>query len=65
MFTNFLKIAIRNLWRNKMITAIKLIGLIVGFTGVILIIAYVRFDCRSIIIIKKHPGLTGGYYGYD
>jgi putative ABC transport system permease protein len=41
---NYIKIAIRNLWRNKSITAIKLIGLIAGFTGVILIIAYVRFE---------------------
>ncbi|HKI44024.1 MAG TPA: ABC transporter permease, partial [Balneolales bacterium] len=44
MFRNYLKIAIRNLWRNKTITAIKLAGLIAGFTGVILIIAYVRFE---------------------
>ena len=44
MLRNYIKIAIRNLWRNKSITAIKLIGLIAGFTGVILIIAYVRFE---------------------
>lgn len=44
MLRNYLKIAIRNLWRNKSITAIKLAGLIAGFTGVILIVAYVRFE---------------------
>ena len=44
MLKNYLKIALRNLWRNKSITGIKLAGLIAGFTGVILIIAYVRFE---------------------
>src|SRR5437762_990022 len=41
MFKNYLKMAMRNLWRNKGYSAINIIGLAVGLTTCLLIILYV------------------------
>ena len=41
MFTNYLKIALRNLWKNKGFSAINIIGLAIGLTTCILILLYV------------------------
>ncbi len=44
MFKLNLKIALRNIWRYKLTTTIKLMGLVVGLSTVVLLIAYVMFE---------------------
>ena len=44
MFKLNLKIALRNIWRHKLTTTIKLVGLIVGLSTVVVLIAYVMFE---------------------
>ncbi len=41
MFANYLKIALRNLWKNKSFSAINVIGLAVGLATCLLILFYV------------------------
>jgi putative ABC transport system permease protein len=41
MFRNYLKIAVRNLWRNKAFSAINIFGLAIGLTTCMLIMLYV------------------------
>lgn len=43
MFRNYLKIAWRNLWKNKVFSFINILGLMIGFTSFLLIALYV-FD---------------------
>jgi putative ABC transport system permease protein len=42
MFKNYLKIAFRNLWKNKLFSFINIIGLAIGVTCCILIFLYVQ-----------------------
>jgi len=42
MFRNYLKIAIRNLWRKKIYTIINVLGLILGFTCAFLLYLYIH-----------------------
>ena len=44
MFRNYMKIAIRNLIRNKLYSAINTVGLATGFAACILIMLYVRHE---------------------
>ena len=44
MIRNYLVIALRNLWRNKMITAINLVGMAVGFGIFLSFWSWIRFD---------------------
>lgn len=44
MFKLNLKIALRNIWRHKLTTTIKLVGLVVGLSTVVLLVAYVMFE---------------------
>jgi putative ABC transport system permease protein len=44
MIKNYLKIALRNLWRHKGFSLINIIGLAVGMTACFLIFIYVRFE---------------------
>lgn len=44
MFKLNLKIALRNIWKHKLTTSIKLIGLVVGLSTVVLLVAYVMFE---------------------
>lgn len=44
MFKLNLKIALRNIWRHKLTTSIKLFGLIVGLSTVVLLVSYVLFE---------------------
>src|SRR5436309_314535 len=72
MFKNYLKIALRNLWRNKGYSAINIIGLAVGLATCLLFILYCcinfgyvfgRFAAlpydNLLIILIIH---CGGYY---
>ena len=42
MFKNFVKVALRNLWKNKAFSAINIIGLSVGLAVCLLIVLYVK-----------------------
>jgi len=44
MIRNYLLIAIRNLWRNKLITVINLVGMAIGFGIFLSFWSWVRFD---------------------
>ncbi|MGA0560341.1 FtsX-like permease family protein [Larkinella sp. VNQ87] len=44
MLTNYLKIAWRNLWKNKVFSTINIIGLAVGMAACILIMLFVTFE---------------------
>ncbi|TDQ08358.1 ABC transporter permease [Pedobacter metabolipauper] len=44
MFKINLLIAFRNIWRNKVTTAIKMIGLIAGLTSAVLLVVYLMFE---------------------
>ncbi|PSL47962.1 putative ABC transport system permease protein [Chitinophaga niastensis] len=44
MFRNYLKIAWRNLWRNKVFSFINVMGLTVGLTACFFIFLYVHFE---------------------
>ncbi len=44
MLKNYLKIALRNLWRNKTFTVINIAGLAIGLAVFILIFEYVAFE---------------------
>ncbi|MCK5134539.1 MAG: ABC transporter permease [Bacteroidales bacterium] len=44
MIRNYIVIALRNLWRNKMITLINLVGMAIGFGIFLTFWSWVRFD---------------------
>src|SRR5215467_2603380 len=44
MFKNYFKIAWRNLWKNKIFSAINIIGLAIGMAACLLILQYVSFE---------------------
>lgn len=44
MLNNYLKIAWRNLWQNKLFSLINVCGLIAGLVSVMLILVYVRYE---------------------
>ncbi|WP_128546003.1 ABC transporter permease [Larkinella soli] len=44
MFRNYLTIAFRNLWKNKVFALVNLLGLAVGITACLLILQYVSFE---------------------
>src|ERR1041384_8180687 len=44
MFTNYLKTALRNLWKNKGYTAINIAGLAIGMAACIVILLFVYYE---------------------
>ncbi|MFC5410986.1 ABC transporter permease [Larkinella bovis] len=54
MLRNYLKIAWRNLWKNKVFSAINVIGLAVGMAACILILLFVTFENSFDGIHKKN-----------
>lgn len=44
MFKNYLKIAWRNLWKNRLISGINIGGLAIGITSAILLLGYVSYQ---------------------
>jgi len=44
MFQNYIKIALRNLWRHRVFSGINLLGLAVGMSSFLLIFSYVSFE---------------------
>jgi putative ABC transport system permease protein len=65
MLKNYVKIALRNLWRNKVFSFINVLGLSIGLTACLLIAAYVqdethydRFATRAKDIYRVNLGVT-------
>ena len=59
MFRNYLKIAFRNLWKNKGFSAINILGLAIGITTCLIIMLFVynelsydRFNAKSSRIVR-------------
>jgi putative ABC transport system permease protein len=44
MISNYFKIAIRNMWKNKGFTAVNITGLVGGITACLMILQYVSFE---------------------
>ena len=44
MFTNYLKTALRNLWKNKGYTALNIAGLAIGMAACIVIMLFVFYE---------------------
>ena len=68
MFTNYLKTALRNLWKNKGYTAINIAGLAIGMAACIVIMLFVfyeksfdKFHTKNIYRldeVQKFPGMV-------
>ena len=54
MFINYLKIAVRNLFRNKFYSLINILGLSIGIVCTLLIILYVRYELSYDKHHEKH-----------
>lgn len=46
MIRNYLLIALRNLWRHKMMSLINLLGMAIGFGVFLTLLTWIRFDAR-------------------
>lgn len=44
MFQNYFKIALRNMWKNKVFSIVNLTGLVVGITACLMILQYVSYE---------------------
>jgi putative ABC transport system permease protein len=44
MFKNYIKLAIRNLWKNKVVTVTNLLGLTLGISCSLLLLLYVKYE---------------------
>ena len=66
MIKNYLKIAIRNLWRNKTFTAINVFGLAIGISTCLLIMLFVQNELSyDRFNDKGGPYCTGCFQGFD
>lgn len=54
MFKNYIKVALRNLFRNKIYSLINILGLAVGLAATILLFLYVRFELSYDKHFKEH-----------
>src|ERR1700722_12579364 len=61
MFKNFLKVALRNLWKNKAFSAINIAGLSVGLAVCLLIVLYVKDE----LSYDKHYKNSENIYRID
>ena len=57
MFTNYLKIAFRNLTKNKVYSFINIVGLSIGLTAAILILLYVKDEVSYDRFHTKSPNI--------
>ncbi|HEX8332208.1 MAG TPA: ABC transporter permease [Segetibacter sp.] len=57
MIKNYIKIAFRNLWRNKVFSLINIMGLAVGMTACFLIFLYVTFERSYDSFHTKAPNI--------
>ncbi|MEZ4903250.1 MAG: FtsX-like permease family protein [Spirosomataceae bacterium] len=57
MLRNYLKIALRHLWQNRLYSGINVVGLALGLTCVLLAILYIRDEYNFDTFHKKSPHL--------
>ena len=62
MLKNYLKVALRNLYKNKSFSFINILGLSIGLAAFILIILYVKFEFS---FDKYHNNVASGVYIYQ
>ncbi len=65
MFKNYLKIAFRNLWKNKVYNVINILGMALGFAAFLLILFYVNYERSYDKVFPDHEdivtvGITDG-----
>ncbi len=46
MFRNYILVALRNLFRNRISSLVNILGLAIGMAAFVLIIQYVRYELR-------------------
>src|SRR5580765_141537 len=61
MFKNYLKVALRHLWKNKAFSAINIIGLSAGLAVCLLIVLYVKDE----LSYDKHYAQAENIYRLD
>jgi len=61
MFKNYLKVALRNLWKNKAFSAINIVGLSAGLAVCLLIVLYVKDE----LSYDKNNDQAGNIYRLD
>ncbi|MGV3601904.1 MAG: ABC transporter permease [Dyadobacter fermentans] len=54
MLRNYLKIALRNIWKNKAFSAINIVGLAVGMAACIVIMLFVSYERSFDLMHSKH-----------
>ena len=57
MFKNYLKIAFRNLLRNKLFSVLNITGLVIGMVACLLILQYVRFEMSYDAFVKNSENI--------
>ncbi|MBC7508298.1 MAG: hypothetical protein H7320_06040, partial [Ferruginibacter sp.] len=57
MFNNFLKIAFRNIFRNKVYATINMVGLAMGIAAFLLLAEYISLE-KSVNQFHKNLGTT-------
>ena len=64
MFENYLKVALRNLIRNKLYSIISIVGLAIGLGGCLLILAYLLHELSFENVHQKRDRIyrVDGYY---
>ena len=65
MFKNFLKIAVRNFWRNKVLSFINVLGLSIGMAGAILLLLNIQFELSVDQFHKNKNFIYKAYYKGD
>jgi hypothetical protein len=60
MIKNYLKIAFRNFWRQKIFSSVNVVGSAAGMTACFLLFLYVKFELRydSLVINASLVGLA-------
>jgi putative ABC transport system permease protein len=57
MFRNYLIVALRNLFRNRISSLVNIVGLAIGMAAFVLIIQYVRFELSYDKFHTNHPNI--------
>ena len=58
MLRNYLKIAFRNLWKNRLFTSINLVGMSVGMACVVVLVLFAQNASRLISFTKTATAFT-------
>ena len=73
MLRNYLQIAVRNLWRNKVFSGINIVGLAVGLASCLLLFMYITHELSyddfqqkadRIVRVTMEYSMEGGWQKY-